>query len=218
MPVEVKFCGLTRPEDARVATDLGARYAGVIFAGGPRNLDPARASDVLDGAGPGVDRVGVFGKVSPAEIARIVEEAHLDIVQLHADPSAEIVLEVAEATGARIWAVFRVGGAIADEDIVSLQELWDASDALVLDSNVKGSLGGSGISFNWSGATGLARGRVSPLAVAGGLTAANVAQAIDTLSPDIVDVSSGVESSPGIKDHTRMAEFMDAVGRASVFR
>ncbi len=215
MPVEVKFCGLTRAEDARIAAELGARYVGVIFAGGPRNLDPDAARAVLDGAGAHVERVGVFGMHDPAAISAIVYKAKLDIVQLHADPTAAGVRALAEATDARIWAVVRIDGPL---DVGALQELWDASDALVLDSKVKGSLGGSGTSFDWSAAEGIARGRVSPLVLAGGLTALNVEEAIETLSPDIVDVSSGVESSPGIKDHARMAEFMDSVRRAGVLR
>jgi phosphoribosylanthranilate isomerase len=213
--VEVKFCGLTRAEDARVAAELGAHYAGVIFAGGPRNLNASRARDVLDGAGASVARVGVFARSDAAAIAKIAREARLDIVQLHADPTVAEVQAVADATGARVWAVVRVSGDLAPDDF---QELWEASDALVLDSKAKGALGGTGVAFEWSAVAQAARVHARPLVVAGGLTAANVAQAIETLSADIVDVSSGVEISPGIKDHRRMQEFMDAVGRASVLR
>jgi len=213
--VEVKVCGLTRPEDARAAAALGARYVGAIFAGGPRHLEPAAARAVLDGGGDAVERVGVFGDADAAAIARIVREAKLDIVQLHADPGPEAVRTIREATGARVWAVVRVGGAI---EAGALGELWDAADALVLDSKVKGVLGGTGTSFDWSATEGVARARRGRLVVAGGLTAANVGEAIESLSPDIVDVSSGVESAPGIKDHARMAEFMEAVRRTGVLR
>lgn len=215
MRVEVKFCGLTRESDARAAAELGARYVGVIFAGGPRNLDPARAREVLDAAGPGVDRVGVFGCQSPSEIAKIVDEAHLDIVQLHADPAVADVQAVNAATGARIWAVVRVSG---DRVHAILYDLWNSADALVLDSKTNGTLGGTGRSFDWSAVEQSRRDRARPLVVAGGLTAINVGRAIEMLSADIVDVSSGVESSPGIKDHTRMSEFMIAVDRARVLR
>lgn len=215
MRVEVKFCGLTRAEDARVAADLGARYAGVIFAGGPRHLEASRARDVLDGAGTGVARVGVFGRSDAATIANIAREARLDIVQLHADPTVGDVQAVADATGARVWAVVRVSDDRTPDDF---HELWEASDALVLDSKAKAALGGTGVAFDWSAVEKAARDHARPLVVAGGLTAATVAQAIEMLSPDIVDVSSGVELSPGIKDHRRMQEFMDAVGRARVLR
>lgn len=215
MRAEVKFCGLTRSSDARAAAELGARYVGVIFAGGPRTLDPARAREVLDGAGDGVERVGVFGKSDAATVAAVVREARLDVVQLHDDPTIAEVRAVRESVGARVWAVVRVDGDLARGD---LADIWEASDALVLDSKVKGVLGGTGTSFDWSAAERAAHAHTSTLVVAGGLTAANVGQAIETLSPDIVDVSSGVESSPGIKDHARMAEFMDAVRRAGVLR
>ena len=215
MRVEVKFCGLTRPSDARAAAELGARYVGVIFAGGPRTLNPARAREVLDGAGDAVERVGVFGKSDAATIAAVVREAQLDVVQLHADPTVAEVRAVRESVGARVWAVVRVDGDLARGD---LEDIWEASDALVLESRVQGVLGGTGASFDWSAAERAARVHTSTLVVAGGLTAANVSQAIETLSPDIVDVSSGVESSPGIKDHARMADFVDAVRRAGVLR
>jgi phosphoribosylanthranilate isomerase len=215
--VEVKFCGLTRPADARAAAELGARYLGVIFAGGPRNLEPSRAREVLDGAGTGaeVERVGVFGRVSPAIIAATVREARLDIVQLHADPTVDEIRVIAETSGARVWAVVRVDGPLERDD---LDDIWTASEALVLDSKTPGSLGGTGASFDWGAAQRTMRPRVARLVVAGGLTPANVAQAIESLSPDVVDVSSGVESSPGIKDHARMADFVDAVRRAGVLR
>jgi phosphoribosylanthranilate isomerase len=213
--VEVKVCGLTRPEDARAAAELGARYVGVIFAGGPRNLEPTRAGLVLDGAGGEVDRVGVFGDADAATIARTVRGARLDVVQLHADPGPSAVRAIREATGARVWAVVRVDGAL---EASALKELWEAADALVLDSKTQGVLGGTGMSFDWSAAEQAARARAGPLVVAGGLTAANVGEAIESLSPDIVDVSSGVESAPGIKDHARIAEFIEAVRRTGVLR
>jgi phosphoribosylanthranilate isomerase len=213
--VEVKVCGLTRAADARAAAELGARYVGVIFAGGPRTLDPETARVVLDGGGANVDRVGVFANADTATIAATVSAAKLDIVQLHADPGSEQVRGIQEATGARVWAVVRVDGAL-DPD--ALRGLWQSADALVLDSKVQGVLGGSGIAFDWSAASGATHARPGRLVVAGGLDAANVGKAIDALSPDIVDVSSGVESSPGIKDHTRIADFIAAVRRTGVLR
>lgn len=209
--IDVKVCGLTQPADARTAAELGARYVGAIFAGGPRQLEPARARDVLDAAGSSVERVGVFGRSDPATIAATIREARLDIAQLHADPSVADVRAVRHASGARIWAVVRVNGPLSIDD---LHALWEAADALVLDSRVGGMLGGTGAPFDWEAARAAAADHVAPLVVAGGLTAANVAKAIETLAPNIVDVSSGVESSPGIKDRSRISDFMDAVRRA----
>jgi phosphoribosylanthranilate isomerase len=213
--VEVKVCGLMRADDARVAAELGARYLGVIFAGGPRNIDPHRARKVLDGGGPGVDRVGVFGVVDAKTLAGVVETARLDIVQLHADPRANDLRAIREATGARIWAVVRVAAPLDEQALVAV---WESADALVLDSKVANVLGGSGTAFEWSAAEEATQKRRGKLVVAGGLTPGNVGEAIETLTPDIVDVSSGVESSPGIKDHVRIADFIDAVRRAGVLR
>ena len=211
MRVEVKVCGLTQPADSRAAAELGARYVGVIFAGGPRRLDAARARDVLDAAGAAVQRVGVFGGSEPSEIARTIREARLDIAQLHDDPSVDDVRAVRDASGAKIWAVVRVKGALS---VSELRALWAAADALVLDSKLSGMLGGTGSPFDWIAARAATADHAAPLVVAGGLTAANVARAIEALSPNIVDVSSGVESSPGIKDRSRISDFMDAVNRA----
>jgi phosphoribosylanthranilate isomerase len=209
--VDVKVCGLTRPADSRAAAELGARYVGVIFAGGPRRLDAARARDVLDAAGAAVQRVGVFGGSEPSEIARTIREARLDIAQLHDDPSVDDVRAVRDASGAKIWAVVRVKGALS---VSELHALWAAADALVLDSKLSGMLGGTGSPFDWIAARAATADHAAPLVVAGGLTAANVARAIEALSPNIVDVSSGVESSPGIKERSRISDFMDAVNRA----
>ena len=215
MRVEVKVCGLTRASDARAAATLGASYIGVIFAGGPRTLDAESARVVLDGGGATVQRVGVFGKTDAGTIAVAVETAKLDIVQLHADPTSSDVRAVREASGARVWAVVRVHGAL---DAAELRDLWESADALVLDSKVKGVLGGSGVAFDWGEAERATHGRSGRLVAAGGLTATNVAEAIETLAPDIVDVSSGVESAPGIKDHARIADFIAAVRRTGVLR
>jgi phosphoribosylanthranilate isomerase len=209
--VEVKVCGLTRPEDARDAAELGARYVGAVFAAGPRMVSAARALVVLDGAGEDVERVGVFGDSDAGTVAATVREARLDVVQLHADPTVSDVRAVREASGAKVWAVVRVNGALRASD---LHELWEVADAVVLDSKVAGKLGGTGAPFDWDTARDAALGHQLPLVVAGGLTAGNVGGAIEILSPNIVDVSSGVESSPGVKDRARISEFISAVRRA----
>ena len=215
MRVEVKICGLTRAADARAAAELGAHYVGVIFAGGPRTLEPDKARAVLDGGGATVRRVGVFGDADTKTIVATVSKAKLDIVQLHADPDSDKVGAIRDATGARVWAVLRVSGRV---DTTALHALWERADALVLDSRVKGVLGGSGVTFDWAVAEKATSARPGRLVVAGGLTATNVGEAIETLSPDVVDVSSGVESSPGIKDHARISDFIEAVRRTEVLR
>jgi phosphoribosylanthranilate isomerase len=206
----IKFCGLTRAEDAAYAAELGAGYIGVIFADSPRRLTPAAARTVLAAAGKTVKRVGVFGTNSPDEIAATAGDVPIDIVQLHADPTATDVVAVRERFAGEIWAAVRMGDShLPDETHI----LLDAADAIVLDARSQHVLGGTGQALPWSDlAADLARvrGGVS-IVLAGGLTPANVETAIRTLAPDVVDVSSGVESAPGVKDHRRMAEFAAVV-------
>ncbi len=208
MGAELKVCGLTRAPDARAAAMCGAQYVGVIFAGGPRNMDPAAAALVLDGTGGAAQRVGVFRDADIEAIASVVRIARLDIVQLHGDPTPREVRRVREASGARVWAVLRISGAAPADRV---DELDGEADALLYDTLVPGRLGGTGRAFDWVRAAEGARPVRSRLVVSGGLSPENVAHAIAALAPDIVDVSSGVESSPGIKDHERMRVFADAV-------
>lgn len=209
----IKFCGLTRATDALVAAEAGASYAGVIFAPSARRLDPARAAGVLDGAGAGILRVGVFATVDAEAIADVVAAASLDVVQLHGDPSADDVVRVRTRTGARVWAVVRVRDPELPPSVAAI--LAGAADALVLDAWTADRLGGTGERFAWEAVSRrlepLRRDAAAALVLAGGLTPDNVGEAIRILAPDIVDVSSGVESAPGIKEHERMRAFADAV-------
>ena len=212
MPVDIKFCGLTRPQDASFAASLGAAYVGVIFAESPRRLDPAAAKDVLDAARGRSRTVGVFGAVTAERVADVAREARLDVVQLHGDPTAEFIDDVRRRFGGEVWAVVRIAGS---EIPVGMAALMDVADALVLDAKVPGQLGGTGTTFDWdriSAALDRDRGRAR-LVLAGGLNPTNVAHAVRVVAPEIVDVSSGVESAPGIKDHERMRAFSDAVRR-----
>jgi phosphoribosylanthranilate isomerase len=206
---DVKFCGLTRPQDAREAVRLGARYLGIIFAGGPRLLDPARAQTVLADVPPGVERVGVFGAGSAESIARTARDAGVDIVQLHADPTPDLVRAVRADFAGPVWAVIRVAGDVIPAGAAAL---FSEADAVVLDARSDEALGGTGRILPWSRLAIQLRTRrgSARLAVAGGLNPGNVAEAIELLAPDIVDISSGVESAPGVKDHSLMSAFMEA--------
>ncbi len=239
MQSAIKFCGLTRAEDALEAASLGAEYLGVIFAPSPRRCSVEQASALYaavdqqlgesrasrgihaargDAAGGAhteapsrrPQRVGVFAQVAAPEIVRIATALALDVIQLHEAIPAEEIDSLRAATGARIWSVVRVGN-----DGVSSEELsiGEHADGILLDTKVDGQLGGTGRTFDWA----TARAALAPLRstrpviLAGGLHPENVAVAIATFSPDVVDVSSGVEHSPGIKDHARMRAFADAV-------
>lgn len=212
MTVEIKFCGLTRPADATFAASLGASYVGAIFAGGPRNITPERAADIFEAVGNAARHVGVFGAQSPSEVARTARIAALDVLQLHGDPTADYVARLRDECELAIWAVVRVSSDSVEARIAALDRLVDA---IVLDAFAPGRLGGTGTTFDWRRAAGWARPERARLVVAGGLTADNVGEAIHWLAPAIVDVSSGVESAPGIKDHERMRAFVEAVRQDS---
>jgi phosphoribosylanthranilate isomerase len=210
VPVAIKFCGLTRAEDAAHAVTLGAAYLGVIFAGGPRMLDTRRAQETLAPArGTAARAIGVFGAQSPDDIARTAERAGLEVIQLHADPTAEEIRRVKRLTGCDVWAVARVEGSAPP---TTIDVLFEAADGVLLDSRVRGALGGSGRTFDWTAvAEYIAPMRdVRHVILAGGLTPHNVEDGIRALHPDVVDVSSGVEARVGEKDHALMTAFARA--------
>jgi phosphoribosylanthranilate isomerase len=210
--VDIKFCGLTRAEDAEFAASLGAAYVGVIFAESPRRLDPVAASSVLAGVRGKATTVGVFGPATVETIATVAADAGVDVVQLHGDPTPGIVERVRPFFSGEVWAVVRIAGSEMPKEASSL---LGVADAVVLDAKVSGQLGGTGTAFDWDGlARILDRRRVrARVVLAGGLNPENVARAVRVVAPDVVDVSSGVESAPGIKDHARMRAFSDAVRR-----
>jgi phosphoribosylanthranilate isomerase len=205
---EVKFCGLTRAGDAESAAGLGAAYAGVIFAGGPRALDVPRARVVLGGLeGTATRTVGVFGTQPVAKIAWIADELALDVVQLHSGATPDRILELRKWHEGEIWAVVGVDrGTAGDLDV-----LVGVADGIVLDTSVDGRSGGTGKAFDWAAMAHATASlpAESRLVVAGGLRPGNVSEAIAVLRPDVVDVSSGVESSPGIKDPELMRAFVE---------
>ena len=213
--VEVKFCGLTRPEDAAYAAALGARYVGVIFAESLRQVTDQDATRVLESVPMNISRVGVFGDTKPEQIADRAQRLNMDVVQLHGDPKPRVIARVRRTWRGQVWAVQRLSDATMPP---SAADLFDAADGVVLDARVDGKLGGTGVALPWEElAEKIApyRSYRAKLIVAGGLTPQNVGRAIAALSPDVVDVSSGVESDIGIKDHEKMKAFRDAVNAVS---
>ena len=215
MLAKVKFCGMTRPQDAALAGEIGASYIGVVFADGPRRVTPIQGRAILDAVGSMAKRVGVFGTNSPEEIEKASHEARLDVVQLHADPTTADIRAVRMKFSGEVWAAIRIAGSHIPPES---ELLFTTADAIVLDSrserHVRSErrLGGTGEPLPWNDlAVDLARDRGSAAVVlAGGLKPGNVASAVRTLAPDVVDVSSGVESSPGVKDPWLMREFYAA--------
>lgn len=213
--VEIKFCGMTRGEDVAFAAGLGAAYVGAIFAGGPRHQTVDGALRVFGAAVPPPLRVAVVAEQTPIEIAGMVNALRLGVVQIHANPSVQRIDDVRAHTSAKIWAVLQIPG---DELPANAPDIAAAADGIVLDARVPGGLGGSGVTLPWTQlARALARIRGKcRIVLAGGLKPENVANAIAAIEPDAVDVSSGVESAPGVKDHSRMRAFFDAVAGAGV--
>jgi phosphoribosylanthranilate isomerase len=207
---KVKFCGMTRPQDAAIGAEIGASYIGVVFAEGPRRVTPGQAKKIFEAAGKKVKHVGVFGTNDPDEIARTSEETHLDVVQLHNDPTTSDLKAIRGRFSGEIWAAIRIAGTHIPEEA---EALFDSADAIVLDARSDKQLGGTGQALPWNElAVDLARDRGSSAVVlAGGLKPSNVGSAVRTLAPDVVDVSSGIESAPGIKDPWLMREFYAAV-------
>ena len=201
MMPRIKICGITRREDLESAAAAGADAVGVILVKGtPRSLDPARARELLRSAPPLLARVGVFADEDPMHIRRVREDLGLTAVQLHGSESPG---HCAAVGGIRIKTL-RVRG---DWSAVSL-ESYDC-EAFLLEAPVRGALGGGGVAFDWSRLAGGVAGK--RIIVAGGLTPQNVAQAVRLLRPYAVDVSSGVESAPGVKDPRLMEAFVAAV-------
>ena len=211
---DIKFCGLTRREDVEVAIDLGAAFVGVVFAGGPRARTAEEGRSLFDGVSA-ARRVGVFGDQSADVIARIADRARLDVVQLHADPTPDLVAEMKARTGLETWAAVRVSNALPEAD---MDALISSVDAILFDTRAGATLGGTGRAFDWTLLTdSLDRHRRAGVRfiLAGGLTPALVPRAIAAVRPDVVDVSSGVERAPGVKDHGLMQAFASAVRTAS---
>ena len=213
----VKICGLTRADDAHAAEITGAAYLGAILAGGPRLLTPAEARHVLGPRRQNVRRVAVFGEQSVADIIALSAQLDLDVVQLHGSHSPREAADIARACARTVWPVLRVAGTELPADAADYAAV---SGALVLDAHVVGQLGGTGVALDWSGlAESVAKLREQvpslTLVLAGGLRANNVGAAIRLLSPQVVDVSSGVESAPGVKDPARVQQFVGAVRGAA---
>lgn len=199
----IKICGLTRAEDAVAAAEAGADAIGLVFAESPRKVTVDAARSIVRELPPHVLRIGVFVDETPAEIARIVAASELDRVQLHGfvDPMVRAL------TGTRVLRAFRARNT---EVLTEIRE--SAESTFLLDAWSPDAVGGTGETFDWSVAE-QAR-EFGRLILAGGLDAANVGTAIQRVRPFGVDVSSGVEEAPGLKDPGKIRAFVDAVHAA----
>lgn len=206
MPVQVKICGITSPTDALLAAKAGASAVGLVFwPKSPRFVDRALARRIVEALPTFVVRVGVFVDQSLDMMTRTAEDVGLDVVQLHGDEPPEMVACLPR----RVLKAIKVDGELAAAALARYE-----GAGILLDSGDAARPGGTGKTFDWRFAQ-QARGRLPFLALAGGLTPENVAQAIKAVGPDAVDVSSGVESSPGKKDPAKLRAFIEAARGAS---
>lgn len=222
-PVKIKFCGIRREADIALVNRYRPDYIGLIFAAGKRQVTPERALELIDRLDAGIDKVGVFVNEDPRRIADLVRDLRLDVVQLHGDETLSTwqALRSSLPAATQIWQRL---GISSDPDLARSQvaahnlqlAYYQADpafaaflpDGWLLDTVHQGQTGGTGHSFDWPAAQAL---QISSMRIcAGGLNPQNVAQAIEALSPDIVDCSSGIERHLE-KQSDLMADFIQAV-------
>lgn len=202
-----KICGITRPGDAELAIQGGAWAIGMIMSRqSPRYVEPQAAAEIADSAHRSVEVAGVFVDQPLDEVVALTTEIGLSLVQMHGNEGLQFCKEVARRTGARVIKAFRVQG----RDVLGEMGKFYDVDFQLLDTYKAGVPGGTGETFDWDILRGFRRGNV-PIILSGGLTPENVARAIEVAGPWAVDVSSGVESEPGIKDPEKVAAFLAAV-------
>jgi len=213
-PVRVKICGLRTADDMAAVAAAGASYAGfVFFPPSPRNLAPDQAQALALLAPPGMAKVALTVDADDALLDAILARVPVDILQLHGKESPDRVAQVRARYG---LPVMKAVGVATAADLPALETHAEVADMLLVDAKApKGAAlpGGNGLAFDWR----LIAGRrwACPWMLAGGLTPDNVAEAVGLTGARQVDVSSGVESAPGVKDPARIAAFVAAAGRVT---
>lgn len=201
----VKICGICRAGDATRAVELGATAIGFVFwPGSPRYIEPARARDIVAGLPAHVTAIGVFVDQPATYVEEVAELVALGAVQLHGTESIEAFADVSQPLIKAVHVSEGFQASTIDGLPASVTVLLDAHDPI--------RRGGTGRTIDWTIAAAVAARRTTILS--GGLTAANVAEAIARVQPHMVDVSSGVESEPGRKDLDKLREFFAAVAAA----
>jgi phosphoribosylanthranilate isomerase len=208
--IRVKICGLCRPEDVTAVADAGASYGGfVFFPKSPRNVSIAQARDLALGAPVGLAKVALVVNADDAMLDAITAEVPLDMLQLHGSESPARVAEVKARYGLPVMKAVGVGG---PEDLAAIDVYAEVADQLLIDAKPpKGAdlPGGNGLAFDWQLLAGRKYWSV-PWMLAGGLTPDNAAEAVLRTGTRQLDVSSGVESAPGVKDAAQIAAFVAA--------
>ena len=205
----VKVCGITSAEDARLAHELGAWAIGLIFhPASPRSCEIPAAEEIGSELKRSLEVVGVFVNSTLEEVAQTAERCSLTALQLHGDEGPAYCREAARRTGCRVIKAARVTDLAAIRDLERFRV-----DAHLLDSHVPGRRGGTGETFAWELVR--AHPRSVPVIVSGGLRPDNVADAVAATRPFAVDTASGTEAAPGRKDPRKLRGFFSAVRRAA---
>lgn len=213
MPAKIKICGLRTAQDVTAAVTAGADDIGLVFfEKSPRHLSLDDAAELAEHVPLGVRKVALTVNASDDELDALLAQVSIDLLQLHGSESPERVAAIRERTGV---AVMKAIGVAEASDLDNLEAYMAVCEQVLIDAKpAKGSPlpGGNGIAFDW----GLLEGRIWPVPwmLAGGLHAGNVAEAIRLTGAPQVDVSSGVESAPGVKDADMIASFCAAVRSA----
>jgi Phosphoribosylanthranilate isomerase len=211
----IKICGLTRNADVMAVVDAGADALGFVFyPESPRYVTADAARELITVLPPFVTAVGLFVNASKDEVTRTAQQTGISLLQFHGDETAAFCADVATAANLPFVRAFRVKPETNPEDLIQYEQQYRAAasrfSGLLLDSWSE-AYGGTGKAFNWSL---ISKEIAHRVVLSGGLSAQNVAGAIKRVRPYAVDVSSGVESSPGIKDAGKIRAFIDAVRAA----
>ncbi|MDA7964679.1 phosphoribosylanthranilate isomerase [Ruegeria sp.] len=208
--IRVKICGLTAPNHVRAAADAGAGYVGfVFFPKSPRHIGPEAAAALAQHVPAGVAKVALTVNATDQELDHILSTVPLDMLQLHGKESPERVQQVRDRFG---LPVMKAIGVAEVDDLAAIDLYSDVADQLLIDAKPPRNAdlpGGNGLSFDWRLLAGRKYWR-KPWMLAGGLTPQNVAEAVRMTGAQQVDVSSGVETAPGVKDAGLIRAFIEA--------
>ena len=199
MTFRIKICGITNKEDGLAAAKFGADALGFVFAPSPRRISAEKAREIIKVLPPSVKTVGVFVDEEPETVSSIAAICGLDVLQLHGSESVDYCRDFDR----RVIKAVRLR---SQDDLGNLSKYVNVVDALLLDAYVPNKPGGTGVTFDWKLA--VEARRYGRIILAGGLDPENVAAAISMVKPYGVDASSGLEQSPGVKDHEKMAKFI----------
>jgi phosphoribosylanthranilate isomerase len=208
----VKICGITRPDDAKLAVEAGAWAIGLIFAEqSVRRCDPGTASEIGEALRRRVEVAGVFVNSPLDEVVELADLCSLTMLQLHGDEGPTYCAEAGRRTGLKVVKATRVRDRAS---VQALRAFRVGVDFHLLDAYVEGAPGGTGTTFPWELAK--TRGAGPPLILSGGITPDNAAGAVAGVHPFAVDSASGTEASPGVKDPAKVTALIRAVEQASL--